>query len=93
MDGNNNYRLPEITRRKMGERLQNEFNMIKRAEEVAIYDPNNLAQKLQEEASYIKPEEKERLDKLYEEIENKNIHTELSPEVKEALSSIFSEGE
>jgi ribosome-binding protein aMBF1 (putative translation factor) len=87
------YTMPEITRRKMDEQLQNQFNMMKRAEEAATYETDTLAQKLQEEASYIKPEEKERLDKLYEEIENKNSHTELSTEVKEALSSIFSEGE
>ena len=93
MDDNNTYILPEITRRKKAEQLQNEFNMIKRAEEAAIYETDALDKKLKEEASYIKPEEKERLDKLYEEIENKNSHTELSPEVKEALSSIFGEGE
>jgi ribosome-binding protein aMBF1 (putative translation factor) len=85
--------MPEITRRKMEEQLQNQFNMMKRAEEAATYETDTLAKKLKEEASYINPEEKKRLDKLYEEIENKNSHTELSPEVKEALSSIFSEGE
>ena len=64
--------------------------MMKRAEEAAIYEPDIL-QKLKEEAYYINPREKERLDKLYEEIENKNSHTELSPEVKEAIESIFTD--
>ena len=84
--------MPETTRRKMEERLHNEMNMMKRAEEAAIYEMDIL-HKLQKEASYINPEVKEKLDKLYDEIESKNNYIELSTEVKEALSSIFSEGE
>jgi hypothetical protein len=42
------YTMPEITRRKMDERLQNELNMMKRAEEAATYETDTLAQKLKE---------------------------------------------
>jgi molecular chaperone DnaK (HSP70) len=84
--------IPEITKRKMAEQLHNEVNMMKRAEEAAIYETDILAKKLKEEASYINPEEKAKLDKLYEEIEDKNNHTELSSEVKDALASIFNDG-
>jgi len=82
--------IPEIVKRKIAEQLYSEINIMKRAEEAAIYEPDIL-QKLKEEVYYINPKEKERLDKLYEEIENKNSHTELSPEVKEAIELIFTD--
>lgn len=85
--------LSEHMKRKLSVEAQNELNRAKKAENSVIWETEALSQKLKEEASYVEPEEKEKIDKILDDIAKKDDHVEPTPELKEAIKSIFADHE
>lgn len=83
--------MPEHIKKKMQQDMRNELNRIKMEDSKIIWETDALEQKLKAEASYVAPEERDRIDKMLDEVSKQELDTQLTQEDMEVLSSIFAE--